>query len=302
MHVKAENLYKGFDGKAAVEDLSFEARGGMVLGILGSPEAGKTTALRMILNVFNPDSGSIFYDDRPISSAVRNAMGYLPDPRGLYQKHSLNDVLVYFARLKNVSSKKARVEAVRLMDRFGLIENMESPLFYLSQEMRQKAQILIAIIHNPDLLVLDEPFRGFDPKNYRLIRQVIDLFRSEGKTVILASRELNEAETICDEIIFLDRGMTILQDNLKRIYKRFHENLVVVEAADNLQSLRNIPGVKKLVQEKQVARLYVDEQISIQKVLDAVIRSVNVSRIEVNRPNLNDIYLQIAQTGLKESS
>lgn len=302
MHVKAENLYKGFDGKAAVEDLSFEARAGMVMGILGPQEAGKTTALRMILNVLDPDSGSIFYDDRPVSAGVRNAMGYLPELRGLYQKYSLNDVLVYFARLKNVSSKKARVEAVRLMDRFGLIENMESPLSYLSQEMQEKVQILIAVIHNPDLLVLDEPFSGFEAKNYRLIRQVIDHFRSEGKTIILASRELNEAETICDEVILLDRGGTILQDNLKRIYKRFHENLIVVEAADNLQALRTIPGVKKLVQEKQVARLYVDEQVSTQKVLDAVIRAVNVSRIEVSRPNLNDIYLQIAQTGLKESS
>ncbi|MCK6622405.1 MAG: ATP-binding cassette domain-containing protein [Calditrichaceae bacterium] len=302
MHVKAENLYKEFDGKAAVVDLSFEARAGMVMGILGPPEAGKTTALRMILNVLDPDSGSVFYDDRPVSAAVRNAMGYLPELRGLYQKYSLNDVLVYFARLKNVSSKKARVEAVRLMDRFGLIENMESPLASLSQEMQEKVQILIAVIHNPDLLVLDEPFSGFEAKNYRLIRQVIDHFRSEGKTIILASRELSEAETICDEVILLDRGGTILQDNLKRIYKRFHENLIVVEAADNLQALRTIPGVKKLVQEKQVARLYVDEQVSTQKVLDAIIRAVNVSRIEVNRPNLNDIYLQIAPTGMKESS
>lgn len=297
MHVKAENLYKQFSGKVVVEDLSFDIRGGNVLGILGSKGSGKTTALHMILNMVKPDAGVIVYDERFMNASVRNAIGYLPQARGLYSGHSIHSVLVYLARLKNLSRKKARVEAVRLLDRFGMIEHMDTPYAQVPPEMQQKLHIMITMIHNPDLLVLDEPFTGFEYNNHRVIHQLIRNFQEEGKTIILASEQFDEAEALCDEVILLESGRTMLQDSLKKIHRKFSENLVLVEAADNLQSLAGIYGVRKLVQEKQVARLYVDERVSIQKILDAVIKSVNVSRIEVNRPRLNDIYLEMQQNG-----
>lgn len=293
MHVIAENLLKEFTGKIAVENLSFDVRGGNVLGILGAKGAGKTTALRMILNTVVPDMGRIIYDDRAMSSAVRDAIGYLPEKRGLYSNQPIHGFLVYFARLKNVSRKKARVEAVRLLDRFGMIEQMETPYSRIPAEMQQKLHIMIAIIHNPDLLILDEPFEGFNHNNRRAIHQLIKHFQEEGKTIILASENLNEAEAFCEQVILLDEGKTALQDNLKKIHRKFNENLVTVEAADNLQSLAGIFGVKKLVLEKQTARLYLNDDVSIQKVLDAVVKSVNVTRIEVNHPSLNDIYMGI---------
>lgn len=293
MHVIAENLLKEFTGKIAVENLSFDVRGSNVLGILGSQGAGKTTALRLILNTVVPDMGRIIYDDRTMNAAVRNAIGYLPENRGLYSNQPIHGFLVYFARLKNVSRKKARVEAVRLLDRFGMIEQMETPYSQIPKEMQQKLHIMTAIIHNPDLLVLDEPFEGFDHNNRRAIHQLIKHFQEEGKTIILSSKNLNEAEAFCDQVVLLDEGKTMLQGNLKKIHRKFNENLVTVEAADNLQSLSGIYGVKKLVLEKQTARLYLNEGVSIQKVLDAVVKTVNVTRIEVNHPSLNDIYLGI---------
>ena len=300
MHVKAENLYKQFNGKVAVEDLSLDIRGGSVLGILGSGGAGKTTALHMILNMVKPDAGMVVYDERFMNASVRNAIGYLPQVRGVYSGLSIHSTLVYLARLKNLSRKKARVEAVRLLDRFGMIEHMDTPYSQVPLEMQQKLYIMIAIIHDPDLLVLDEPFKGFDYNNHRLIHQMIRHFQEEGKTIILASEQFDEAESLCDEVILLDSGRTLLHDNLKKIHRKFSENLVLVEAADNLQSLGEIYGVRKVVQEKQMARLYVDERVSIQKILDAVIKSVNVSRIEVNRPRLNDIYLEILHNGRRK--
>jgi ABC-2 type transport system ATP-binding protein len=297
MHVKAENLYKEFSGKIAVEALSFNIRGGTVLGVLGSKGSGKTTALRMILNTIKPDSGSIEYDERSMTSSVRNAIGYLPQERGLYHNLSLHNILVYFARLKNVSRKKARVEAVRLLDRFGMIEQMDTPFSQLHEEMQQKVLIMTAIVHNPDLLILDEPFSGFDYNNHRLIHQLIRHFQEEGKTIVLASEQLTEAETLCSEAILLDEGRTMLQGNIRQLHKKYDEHLILVEGADNLQSLGRINGVRKLVQEKQTARLYLEDNVSLQKILDAVVKSVNISRIEVNQPNLNDIYLEKLNKG-----
>jgi ABC-2 type transport system ATP-binding protein len=297
MHVKAENLYKEFSGKIVVEDLSFNIRGGTVLGILGPKGAGKTTALRMILNTILPDGGAIEYDERSMTSSVRNAIGYLPQERGLYHNLPLHNILVYFARLKNVTRKKARVEAVRLLDRFGLIEQMDAPFSQLHEEMQQKVIIMIAIVHNPDLLILDEPFTGFDYNNYRLIHQLIRHFQEEGKTIILTSDQLIEAETLCTEAILVDEGKTILQGNVRQLHKKYDDHFILVEAADNLQSLGRIHGVRKLVQEKQIARLYLEEKVSPQKVLDAIVKSVNISRVEINQPNLNDIYLEMVSKG-----
>lgn len=300
MHVRVEDICKAYNGRVVIEDVSFDARAGFILGVLGPENAGKTTALRMLLNIVKPDTGLISYDDMPLSARIRDAIGYLPEERGLYQNDPLNKMLIHFARLKNLSRKKASVEAVRLMDRFNIIDKMDVPVLDLSPDVQQKVQMMCAIIHNPDLIILDEPFKGLSPNNVELMGKLLQRFKDEGKTVVLATSQLDEAEKICDQVLLLNNGRIVLQDNISKIHKKFQENLIKVQADDDLSSLKSIYGVKKFVQENQTARLYIDTKIPPQKILDVIIKSVNVSRVEVNRPTLNDIFLQLVNGQSKE--
>ncbi|RMH93713.1 MAG: ATP-binding cassette domain-containing protein [Calditrichaeota bacterium] len=297
MHIKVEKVRKSFLGRLVVEDISFEARAGYVLGILGIDGSGKTTILRMLVNIIAPDAGKITFDDKPFTSRVQNAIGYLSENRGMYQQCSLQDALVYFGRLKNLSHKKAAVEAVRLLDRFGLIDQMDTPVHQLPEEIQQQAQIMACIIHNPDVLVLDEPFLGFTPTNQSIIRKMIARFQEDGKTIIVGTRHMNEAEALCDDLVFLHQGRMILQGSTKRIRERFHQNIIVVEAKDNLQPLKDLPGVNRCIMENQMARLYINEKTPSRKIIDLIVKTVNISRIEVGRPGLEDIYLEMIQNG-----
>lgn len=295
MHVKAEHISKSFDEKLAVANFSFEARAGFITGILGDSEAGKTTILRMLLGIVKPDEGYISFDDNILNQKILDTIGYLPEERGVYQQHTLNEILVYFARLKNLPRKKAQVEAVRLMDRFNLIEQMETPVQILPEDVRQKVELMITLIHNPDLIIFDEPFVNMAAENQTLIRKMVQRLREDGKTIILATGKIEEAELLCDEVILLHQGETLMKGKVNDLLGKFKYNIIEVEGEDNLQPLKQLSGVKKMTQKKQVAQLFVDKEVSPQKILDEIIRTVNVSRIEIKRPGLRDIYLDAVQ-------
>ena len=292
MQIRVENLCKDLGEKALVEDVSFEVRSGQLLGILGPAGSGKTTILRMLMDIIKPDNGQISFDEQTMNLKVRDTIGYLPQTSGLYDEHTVNQVLVYFARLKNLSRKKAHVEAVRLMDRFDVIDQMDVQISQVSAEVRHKVQLMIPIIHNPELLILDEPFADLNPANLKLTRGLLQRLKDEGKTIVLASSQFDEAEMFCDEMLLLHDGRVVLQGNLDDIRKRYKENLIVVESNDNMESLQNIYGIKKFVLNRKSAHLYVDRKIPPRKVLDVIVKSLHVSRIEVSRPGLSDIYLQ----------
>ena len=174
-----------------------------------------------------------------------------------------------------------------------MIDKMDTPVSDLNEDLQQKVQMMCAIIHNPDLIILDEPFAGLTPNNVTLMGKLLQRFKDEGKTVILATDQLDDAEHVCDQVLMLNNGQIILQDNVSKIHKKYQENLIKVEADNDLDSLKSIYGVKRFVQEKRTARLYIDSKIPPQKILDVIIKSVKVSRVEVNRPSLNDIFLQL---------
>lgn len=302
MIVKAEKVSKSFGSRAVLQDVSLEARPGQILGILGPAGSGKSTLIRLLMGLYHADSGRITYDDGPLTSRVRNRVGYIAQHRGLYKAHPLNKLLIYYARLKGLSAKKARVEAVRLMDRFDLIEQMETPVALQSAETHELIHLMIAIIHNPDLLIFDEPLAGLSAENQVLRRKLIHKFREEEKTVVLALRNLQEGQNLCDDVVLLDRGKVAVQGSLSKIMQKYQENLIIVEAAENLKPLKDIYGVSKFVQQNQVARLFVDQEVPTRKVIDVINKSVNVTRIEVGRPTLEDVFLDNVNHSRTEAS
>lgn len=292
MNISVKNVSKKFNDVPVIRKLSFELKEGMVLGLLGPNGAGKTTTLRMILDILRPDEGEILFEQGRINKNFRRQIGYLPEERGLYQNYKVIDVLIYLGRLKNLSKRKSYVEAVRLLDRFQLIESLESPVAHLSKGNQQLLQFLATIIHHPQILIIDEPFVGLDPINQEMIRAEIRAMKTDGKLILLSTHQLAEAEALCDYFVLIDHGQTVLKGTLKEIQKNFKQNMIFVESTDDLTQLRELKHIQKISVKNSRAILSVNEKAPLREILQEIINSVNVTKIEINKPNLNDIFLQ----------
>jgi ABC-2 type transport system ATP-binding protein len=299
MEVNVEKITKEFQDKEVIRELSMKLKPGKIVGLLGPNGAGKTTTLRIVLNILHPDSGQILFDGHRMNKKIRNKIGYLPEERGLYQKYSVIDVLRYFGRLKGLSTRKSQVEAVRLLDRFQMIEYLEEPIGHLSKGTQQRLQFLVCFIHNPDFLILDEPFWGLDPLNQEVLRNRMKDFKDEGKTILLSTHQLIEAETLCDYFILIDGGETVLKGSLDEIRKNFHLNIIAVEAHQNPSVLQDIPKVNKVEIKDSMAHLYVDENAPIKAIMQEIIKKVDLSKMEFYKPSLNDIFLQTIKSRKK---
>ncbi|MBN2562533.1 MAG: ATP-binding cassette domain-containing protein [Phycisphaerae bacterium] len=237
MQIEFQQVSKTFGGGAgrtrAVDQASWEAHGGEVFGLLGPNGAGKTTIIRMMLDIFRPDEGAILVNGTPNgnrSQDFKNRVGYLPEERGLYKKRKVMDVLAYLAALKGVSKAEAHKSAGVLLERFGLAEYANKKIKTLSKGMSQKLQTVSCVLHDPDLVVFDEPFSGLDPVNVRLVRDLVLDLKRAGKLVFLSTHMMAEVEAVCDRIIMIDRGRQILCGELGEIKKAHTDYDIVVDA------------------------------------------------------------------------
>ncbi len=292
MKLELDNVSKSFLDVPVVQELSFTVESGQVVGLLGPNGAGKTTTLRMILDILRPDKGKISFDGQKINRKIRTRIGYLPEERGIYQKYRVIDVLTYMARLKNMPRSKSKVEAIRQLDRMNLVDYVDTPVNHLSKGMQQRLQFIVATIHNPDLVILDEPFWGLDPQNQELVREKIRTFRKEGKAILLSTHQLNEAEALCDYFIMLDEGKTVLRGTLDELRKKFHQKIVVVHSPDNLAALREIKNLQKVTVEGNRAQIYLEDNVPEREVFRDIIEKFNVTKLELYEPSLNDIFMQ----------
>lgn len=292
MRIHIDKVSKTFKEKPVVEKLSFTVHPGRILGLLGPNGAGKTTTLRMILDILRPDEGKVTFDDKPMNKNIRNRIGYLPEERGLYQKYRVLDVLLYFGRLKNLSRRKSHVETVRLLDSFEMIDYMEEPIGHLSKGLQQKLQFLVTLIHNPDILIMDEPMWGLDPINQEKIQQKIFSLREDGKTILISTHQLMEAETMCDYFVLINHGKSVLQGSLEQIRKNFYQNMIVLETERNPEILKKISGIRKIAVQNSIVHLYLDGNTPARQIMQEIIRTIEISRIEIHRPSLHDIFLQ----------
>ncbi len=224
-----DSVTKYFNSLTAVDHIDFTVRQGDIYGFLGPNGAGKTTTIRMIMGIIEPDSGTILFNGQPIRNLPVNTFGYLPEERGLYQKQKLLEIMIYFGTLKGLSEAEARKRAITWIDRFDLSRYANKKTEELSKGNQQKVQFILTMLHDPKLVVLDEPFTGLDPVNQLLLKEIIQEKQAEGTTFLFSTHQMEQVERLCNNICLINKGRLLLEGDLNTIRQEFHNNQVVVE-------------------------------------------------------------------------
>jgi ABC-2 type transport system ATP-binding protein len=285
-------LRKEFSSGIAVDGVSFEAGKGEVFGLLGPNGAGKTTTIRMILNILTPDSGKITYDGAVFSDDVRNTIGYLPEERGLYRKSKLLDTIMYFAVLRGMKRSAARSEAMVWLTRFSLTEFRDRKVEELSKGNQQKVQFICAVIHDPSIVILDEPFSGLDPVNQILFKDIFHELRGAGKTVVFSTHQMDQAEKLSDSLCLINRGRVVLGGTVRDVKRKYGTNSLHVEFSGDGAFMSGLPGVRRAILYGNAAELELEADARVQPLIGAMNSRVDLSKFELVEPSLQSIFLQ----------
>ena len=292
MGLKLENVCKSYGTKQVVDHISFELNKPGIFGLLGTNGAGKTTTIRMILGILNKNSGNITWNNKEVKRETVN-FGYLPEERGLYPKTKVKDQLIYFAELRGLTKETALKEITKWAPKLKIDEYLEMTADKLSKGNQQKVQFLASIIHNPELIILDEPFSGLDPVNSELLKEVIIELVKQGKYIIMSAHEMHTIEEFCTDLLILNKGKTVLKGNLKEIRNSYPANRVLIEADKDINS---IIKKHKLTIENSHDSIYVvkitNDAEAHALLKDIIKENVNVNKFEITRPTLNDIFIE----------
>ncbi|MFP4344900.1 MAG: ABC transporter ATP-binding protein [Anaerolineales bacterium] len=292
------HVSKSFGQVEAVKDVSFEVYPGEILGLLGPNGAGKTTTIRMLLDIFKPDGGTVSVLGGPMTEEKKSRIGYLPEERGLYQDQKLEQVLVYLATLKGLEEGEARKRLERWFKRLELYEHREKKVQELSKGMQQKAQIISTLVHEPDLLVIDEPFSGLDPVNTRLVKDIMEEQQAAGRGIIMSTHQMHQVEALCSRIVLIHRGERVLYGDVDKIKREFAGNAVILEGEGDLETL---PGVLEARRRDGVWHLALEPGTSPQALFRTLAeREVKVERFEIAEPSLDDIFIITVKEGPEE--
>lgn len=289
------NLVKRFNSTLAVDNISFTVRPGKIFGLLGPNGAGKTTTIRTILNIIKPTSGEIIFNGNPITYEYYNIVGYLPEERGLYKRSKVIDVLVYFAALKNLSKKDSIYFADYWLKKLNIMEHRNKKIEQLSKGNQQKIQLIAAIIHSPSLLILDEPFTGFDPINQQEVKDLILSFVSEGKTIILSTHQMELAEKLCEDILLIDNGKTVSSGKLTDIKKNFGGNNIKLGFTGDNSFLNHFSEIIKYDNFSNYSEIQLRDDIIPSEFLKKLIGKIEVNHFSIVEPSLNKIFIDLIQ-------
>ena len=287
-----KNVSKTFVGKRAVDNISFELNKPGVFGLLGTNGAGKTTTIRMLLGIIKKDSGEITWNGKVVDRKSVN-FGYLPEERGVYPKTKIYNQLMYFAELKGMKKEEADETIKNWAQKLKVEEYLDKPAEKLSKGNQQKIQFMTAVIHNPELLVLDEPFSGLDPVNTELLKNIIINLVKEGKYIIMSAHQMSTIEEFCSDILILNKGKTVLKGNLKEIKDTYPANRVQIETNENIEA-----DIKKLGFEIENMKNYSytikisNEQKAHELLKELVLKGITVNKFEIMKPTLNDIFIE----------
>lgn len=285
------SISKSYKGKEAVNNISLSVSKGEIFGLLGPNGAGKTTTIRMIMNIITPDSGNI----RIFNENSTDRIGYLPEERGLYKKRKVIEVLVYFGMLKGMNKADALDKANLWLKRFDLDDYKNKRIAELSKGMQQKVQFIAAIIHDPDLVILDEPFSGLDPINVKLVKDIILEMKNNGRGIILSTHIMEQAEKLCDKILLINNGNDVLSGKLSEIKKNHGTNTIIIEFnefEDRLDTTE-IPFIKSFEYHGNHIEVKMDQNYEPQELLKYFIgKNIKINKFEIAEPSLNEIFME----------
>jgi ABC-2 type transport system ATP-binding protein len=288
-----EHVTKSFGEFTAVNDLSLQVRPGRVFGLIGPNGAGKTTTIRMIVNITVPDSGTIELFGQRMKTALQDRIGYLPEERGLYKKMKVGEQLRFFAELKDLRGAEANQRIDEWLKRLELSAWKEKRTKELSKGMQQKVQFITAVIHDPDLVILDEPFSGLDPVNVDLMKETILDQKAKGKTIILSTHQMEIAEKLCDDVCMIHRAHKVLDGKLRDIKRSFSRNAVALQFEGGDGLLNDPALVANIRQQGEETEVLLVPGASPQTLLKRLVESgVNVSKFELVEPSLHDIFIE----------
>jgi ABC-2 type transport system ATP-binding protein len=289
--IQVSHVAKSFGSTRAVIDVSFDVKRGEIFGLLGPNGAGKTTTIRMMLDIFRPDRGTVSILGGPMTEEKKDRIGYMPEERGLYQDAPLERCLLYLASLKNVPAPEARERLAEYLERFDLAAHKTKKVKELSKGMQQKAQIINTLLHQPELIVIDEPFTALDPINTQLVKDLMRELRQQEVTILMSTHQMQQVEELCDRILLIDDGRDMLYGELDAIRRQYSGHAVLVRSVGELPA---VPGVKEVTEHNGAIKLSLAEDTTPQDVLHAfVAKDVVLEGFEIAVPTLDEIFIQV---------
>lgn len=293
--IEINNLTKAYVSKVAVQNVSLAIPEATVFGLLGPNGAGKTTLIRMINRITVPDSGTITFKGHPLHEEDQKRIGYMPEERGLYKKMAVQDQLDYLLQLKGMTGKDARQASNYWLDRLELGAWKKKKTEELSKGMQQKVQFITTIAHNPEMLILDEPFSGLDPLNAQTIEEIITELKHKGCTILFSTHRMEQVEEFCDRIALINNAQIVLEDNVKTARRRYRKNIYQIETDNDLSQI-TFPGfVSVLEMQPNKAKLQLNADHNAKELISFLNDKVEILRFELYLPGLREIFIEVVE-------
>lgn len=300
--LKIEKISKRFGDFYAVKNLSLKIPEGTIYSLLGPNGAGKTTTIRMVMNIIIPDEGSIQVLNEKMDDKMKSRVGYLPEDRGLYPKMRVGELLLFFAELKGIRGQEARNRIDHWLERFDLANWKFKKVEELSRGMQQKIQFIATVIHQPDLIILDEPFSGLDPVNTKLLKDIMLEMKNQGKTIIFSTHRMEQVEMISDNICLINKAEMILEGKLSAIKQQYGKNTVILDYDGDASFIRTLPEVEKIDDYGKFMEIKMKERSDPQDLLNKSVGKIRINKFEVREPTLNAIFIdKVGETNAQDN-
>lgn len=293
--IEVQHVSKHYRAHTALDDVSLTIERGRVFGLLGPNGAGKTTLIRMINNIIKPDSGMILFDGKPLSASDVARIGYLPEERGLYRKMKVGEHAIYLARLKGLSSSEARRRLEEWFEKFGIMPWWDKRVEELSKGMQQKVQFVCTVLHEPELLIFDEPFSGFDPVNAELLKSEIIALRERGSTLIFSTHNMQSVEELCDDIALINQSHLVLSGSVTEVRARYRLPYYRMTLAGewHIDDFGALPIEEHRIEHNQTyLRLKIDDERGLRDLLGLIPMEYPIVRLEHEEPTMNEIFIK----------